>query len=44
MLLKNKFIEDYSGFVEYYGDFFKRMESKGIYEDEKGIFYEFDNS
>lgn len=44
MSLKNKLIEDHSGFSEHYGDSFKRMESKGIHEDEKGILHEFDNS
>ncbi|XP_066016491.1 DNA excision repair protein ERCC-6-like 2 isoform X3 [Pocillopora verrucosa] len=44
MSLKNKLIEDHSGFAEHYGDSFKRMESKGIHEDEKGILHEFDNS
>nr|XP_058956968.1 DNA excision repair protein ERCC-6-like 2 isoform X2 [Pocillopora verrucosa] len=44
MSLKNKLIEDHSGFAEHYGDSFKRMESKGSHEDEKGILHEFDNS
>lgn len=44
MSLKNKLIEDHSGFAEHYGDSFKRMESKGIRDDEKGILHEFDNS
>ncbi|RMX48555.1 hypothetical protein pdam_00019404 [Pocillopora damicornis] len=44
MSLKNKLIEDHSGFAKHYGDSFKRMESKGIHDDEKGILHEFDNS
>lgn len=43
MSLKNKLIEDHSGFAEHYGDSFRRMESKGIRDDEKGILHEFDN-